>query len=119
MIGAARSLPIGASQQGICRWMAGIGRKGGERGAPATPLLTGNSLPSGRGARKVGGASRGVAQPGRAPALGAGSRQFESGRPDAFPNETFPGIGLFPGRVCLPSLIFRYNVPPCRWRPSG
>ena len=25
---------------------------------------------------------RGVAQPGRAPALGAGSRQFESGRPD-------------------------------------
>jgi len=26
--------------------------------------------------------SRGVAQPGRAPALGAGSRQFESGRPD-------------------------------------
>ncbi len=29
-------------------------------------------------------ASRGVAQPGRAPALGAGSRQFESGRPDHF-----------------------------------
>ena len=27
---------------------------------------------------------RGVAQPGRAPALGAGSRQFESGRPDSF-----------------------------------
>ena len=29
--------------------------------------------------------ARGVAQPGRAPALGAGSRQFESGRPDSFP----------------------------------
>jgi len=28
--------------------------------------------------------ARGVAQPGRAPALGAGSRQFESGRPDSF-----------------------------------
>jgi hypothetical protein len=27
-------------------------------------------------------ASRGVAQPGSAPALGAGGRQFESGRPD-------------------------------------
>ena len=27
--------------------------------------------------------ARGVAQPGRAPALGAGSRQFESGRPDS------------------------------------
>ena len=30
--------------------------------------------------------SRGVAQPGSAPALGAGGRWFESSRPDHFPN---------------------------------
>ena len=30
--------------------------------------------------------SRGVAQPGSAPALGAGGRRFESGRPDHFFN---------------------------------
>ena len=33
---------------------------------------------------------RGVAQPGRAPALGAGSRQFESGRPDHYIVVNFP-----------------------------
>src|SRR5512145_2159023 len=32
--------------------------------------------------------SRGVAQPGSAPALGAGGRWFESSRPDHFPNES-------------------------------
>ncbi len=33
--------------------------------------------------------ARGVAQPGRAPALGAGSRQFESGRPDHLLSEAW------------------------------
>ncbi len=40
---------------------------------------------------------RDVAQPGRAPALGAGCRQFESGRPDHFKNlparEVFNDVG--------------------------
>lgn len=36
--------------------------------------------------------SRGVAQPGSAPALGAGSRRFESCRPDHFLSLKFPSI---------------------------
>jgi hypothetical protein len=40
---------------------------------------------------------RGVAQPGRAPALGAGSRQFESGRPDLARYQQMT-LGLFVSR---------------------
>ena len=36
--------------------------------------------------------SRGVAQPGSAPALGAGGRRFESGRPDHFAGDSHDGL---------------------------
>src|SRR6185437_8050980 len=38
------------------------------------------------------GSCRGVAQPGSAPALGAGGRRFKSSRPDQFHLSTFPKL---------------------------
>ena len=42
------------------------------------------------------GPLRGVAQPGRAPALGAGCRQFESGRPDHLTFRVVPTLPVSP-----------------------
>ena len=70
-------------------------------------------LASGRGFAKCPAVVRGVAQPGRAPALGAGSRQFESGRPDHLKSHEkpwFPGLFSFAGLATF-SAGFRLSPP--------
>src|SRR5450759_4676902 len=66
-------------------------------------------------------ARRGVAQPGSAPALGAGSPRFESGRPDlafSVSGPFRPGATGLPGR--LAPLAARRSTGPCENTvPSG
>src|SRR5450759_3475037 len=66
-------------------------------------------------------ARRGVSQPGSAPALGAGSPRFESGRPDlafSVSGPFRPGATGLPGR--LTPLAARRSTGPCENTvPSG
>ena len=57
--------------------------------------------------------SRGVAQPGSAPAWGAGGRQFKSGRPDHYPTVSIPGKSPHPNvrNPLLPPSAPRRSVP--------
>ena len=80
--GVAGALGATCAGCGRCRWpSAGVGRNGvGSEGMPCNTM----EVRSGRG----------VAQPGSAPALGAGGRWFESSRPDHFPSSgVTPGYG--------------------------
>ena len=80
-----------------------------------------------RAAERVFWSGRGVAQPGSAPALGAGSRRFKSSRPDQvkplhssdFQRATFRGFGTLSGGIASKLQVFRFEDGDGRLEAGG